>query len=67
MGFTQRLEDTGGDDVATAGGGGANLGELTRAGFPVPPGFVILTGSGPSGTSTAPNQSQRRLETRTRK
>jgi pyruvate,water dikinase len=29
------------DDVAYAGGKGANLGELTRAGLPVPPGFVI--------------------------
>jgi pyruvate, water dikinase len=28
-------------DVAYAGGKGANLGELTGAGFPVPPGFVI--------------------------
>ncbi|HEX6117046.1 MAG TPA: phosphoenolpyruvate synthase [Solirubrobacterales bacterium] len=28
-------------DVAYAGGKGANLGELTAAGFPVPPGFVI--------------------------
>jgi pyruvate, water dikinase len=28
-------------DVATVGGKGANLGELTRAGFPVPPGFVV--------------------------
>ena len=28
-------------DTAIAGGKGANLGELTRAGFPVPPGFVI--------------------------
>jgi pyruvate,water dikinase len=28
-------------DVAFAGGKGANLGELTRAGFPVPPGFVV--------------------------
>ena len=28
-------------DVASAGGKGANLGELTRAGFPVPPGFVV--------------------------
>ena len=27
--------------VATAGGKGANLGELTRAGLPVPPGFVV--------------------------
>ena len=28
-------------DAATAGGKGANLGEMTRAGLPVPPGFVI--------------------------
>ena len=28
-------------DVEVAGGKGANLGELTRAGLPVPPGFVI--------------------------
>ncbi|MFN2520614.1 MAG: PEP/pyruvate-binding domain-containing protein [Candidatus Limnocylindria bacterium] len=30
-------------DVAVAGGKGANLGELVRAGFPVPHGFVITT------------------------
>ena len=29
------------DDVGYAGGKGANLGELTAAGLPVPPGFVI--------------------------
>jgi len=28
-------------DVGYAGGKGANLGELTAAGFPVPPGFVV--------------------------
>ena len=28
-------------DVAYAGGKGANLGELTSAGLPVPPGFVV--------------------------
>jgi pyruvate,water dikinase len=28
-------------DVSFAGGKGANLGELTRAGLPVPPGFVV--------------------------
>ncbi len=28
-------------DVARVGGKGANLGELTRAGLPVPPGFVV--------------------------
>ncbi|RKG81713.1 phosphoenolpyruvate synthase [Corallococcus terminator] len=29
------------EDVAQVGGKGANLGEMTRAGLPVPPGFVI--------------------------
>ena len=33
--------DLGRDDTATAGGKGANLGELTAAGLPVPPGFVV--------------------------
>jgi phosphohistidine swiveling domain-containing protein len=31
------------NDLLTAGGKGANLGELTKAGFPVPPGFVLTT------------------------
>ncbi len=30
------------EDVGVAGGKGANLGELTQAGIPVPPGFVVL-------------------------
>lgn len=29
------------EDIALAGGKGANLGEMAQAGFPVPPGFVI--------------------------
>jgi len=33
------------DDVALAGGKGANLGELSHAGLPVPPGFVVTTGA----------------------
>jgi pyruvate,water dikinase len=37
------LADFGAGDIAIAGGKGANLGELIRAGFPVPPGFVITT------------------------
>ncbi|MGN7199207.1 PEP/pyruvate-binding domain-containing protein [Arthrobacter sp. SAFR-044] len=37
------LRDFGAHDVALAGGKGANLGELVRAGFPVPPGFVVTT------------------------
>ncbi|ABW16275.1 pyruvate phosphate dikinase PEP/pyruvate-binding [Parafrankia sp. EAN1pec] len=35
------FKEIGADDVDQAGGKGANLGELTRAGLPVPPGFVI--------------------------
>ncbi|WP_048191585.1 phosphoenolpyruvate synthase [Methanobacterium sp. SMA-27] len=31
------------EDVAVAGGKGANLGELTHAGIPVPPGFVVTS------------------------
>ena len=30
-------------DIPTAGGKGANLGELIKAGLPVPPGFVLTT------------------------
>ena len=30
-------------DTGIAGGKGASLGEMTRAGIPVPPGFVVLT------------------------
>ncbi|WP_127128741.1 PEP/pyruvate-binding domain-containing protein [Georgenia sp. SYP-B2076] len=37
------LADFGAADVAAAGGKGANLGELVRAGFPVPGGFVVTT------------------------
>ncbi|WP_394295909.1 phosphoenolpyruvate synthase [Methanothermobacter thermautotrophicus] len=35
------FEELGKDDVGIAGGKGANLGELTQAGIPVPPGFVV--------------------------
>lgn len=31
------------DDIALVGGKGANLGELTKAGLPVPPGFVVTS------------------------
>lgn len=37
------LASFGRTDIATAGGKGANLGELVRAGFPVPGGFIITT------------------------
>lgn len=37
------LAGVGRRDVVTAGGKGAHLGELIRAGFPVPSGFVVTT------------------------
>jgi len=37
----RRIDELGHDDIPYAGGKGANLGELTQAGFPVPPGFVV--------------------------
>jgi len=33
------------DDVGLAGGKGANLGELTKTGIPVPPGFIVTSHS----------------------
>ncbi len=39
--FTLWFEEITKDDVARAGGKGANLGEMLRAGIPVPPGFVV--------------------------
>ncbi len=35
------FKEVGKDDVALVGGKGANLGEMTKAGFPVPEGFII--------------------------
>ncbi len=37
------LREVGASDLAVAGGKGANLGEMLRAGFPVPDGFVVTT------------------------
>jgi pyruvate,water dikinase len=41
--FVLSLNELGRDDLAIAGGKGANLGELIRAGFPVPSGYVVTT------------------------
>ena len=35
------LEDIRADDIGSVGGKGASLGEMTQAGLPVPPGFVV--------------------------
>src|SRR4029450_11139153 len=43
MKFVAGLRDFGGRDLPSAGGKGATLGELLRAGLPVPDGFVITT------------------------
>ncbi len=37
------FSDVGLTDAGLVGGKGANLGELTRSGFPVPPGFVVTS------------------------
>jgi pyruvate,water dikinase len=37
----RRIDDLTHADIPYAGGKGANLGELTHGGFPVPPGFVV--------------------------
>ncbi|NPA87043.1 MAG: phosphoenolpyruvate synthase [Candidatus Diapherotrites archaeon] len=37
------FEEVGKEDVPLVGGKGANLGELTRAGFPIPPGFIVTS------------------------
>jgi len=39
------LDALGSDDLAVVGGKGASLGEMTSAGLPVPPGFVVTAGS----------------------
>ncbi len=41
MELVRWLDDIKKDDTALVGGKGANLGELRRAGFPVPDGFVV--------------------------
>jgi rifampicin phosphotransferase len=43
MDYTKPLGEITKDVLADAGGKGANLGELSRAGLPVPPGFVLTT------------------------
>ncbi|WP_342372462.1 PEP/pyruvate-binding domain-containing protein [Propioniciclava soli] len=61
------LADVGREDIRLAGGKGANLGELLRAGFPVPDGFVVTTaafddssaGSGSGGSGSGGSGSVR--------
>jgi rifampicin phosphotransferase len=44
-GITAHIGDLGLEDLAQAGGKGANLGHLMRGDFPVPPGFCVLSGA----------------------
>lgn len=41
MAYIVQFKDVGVNDVVLVGGKGANLGEMTRAGMPVPPGFIV--------------------------
>lgn len=43
MTLTKTFKEISMKDVAQAGGKGASLGEMTQAGIPVPPGYVILS------------------------
>ena len=40
--FILEFKEIGKNDTSSAGGKGASLGEMTKAGIPVPPGFVIV-------------------------
>lgn len=41
--YISNFEQLNKKDISLAGGKGANIGELVRSGFPVPPGFVVTT------------------------
>ena len=41
MSYIRSFHEVGADSVGLVGGKGANLGEMTRAGLPVPPGFCL--------------------------
>ncbi len=45
VGFAKLLGEVGSKDLPAAGGKGANLGEMIKAGLPVPDGFVLLVDS----------------------
>ena len=39
--YVRWFTEVGREDVGTVGGKGANLGEMTSFGIPVPPGFIV--------------------------
>ena len=57
--YIKRFDELGRGDIDLAGGKGANLGELTRAGLPVPPGFVLTTAALPRCSSSRTGSARR--------
>ena len=45
MQYVEDIANLGMPDADEAGGKGANMGEMVKAGLPVPPGFVVLRDS----------------------
>jgi len=43
MTYTDWFDEISKEDIPLVGGKGSNLGELSRAGLPVPPGYVVTT------------------------
>ena len=43
--YIKWFNEIGKDDISQVGGKGANLGELTSMGLPVPPGFCVTAGA----------------------
>jgi pyruvate,water dikinase len=43
MTYTAWFDEISKEDIPLVGGKGSNLGELSRAGLPVPPGYVVTT------------------------
>src|SRR5215468_9259204 len=60
--YTLSFGEVDGTRLPEVGGKGANLGELTRAGFPVPPGFCVTTAAyrGRKRTAATANHRDRR-------
>ena len=42
MNYIRWFQDINADEIDLVGGKGANLGEMARANFPVPPGFCVI-------------------------
>src|SRR5258708_25866743 len=58
-GYTISFEHIASDDLPRVGGKGANLGALTRAGIPVPPGLCVTTSAFDAFMSALPDPDAR--------